>query len=204
MEESKNSPVDQPCDQRRNGVCGVASELARQPVTPHRSACELCLRSSQPRALNRYTLAIAVGALLRSDPAAAAALRQKYEEGMAVEQVAARLAAILAGTGPGSQLWRLLKSLGVRHTPTCPCLGFAERMNAWGVAGCRLARAEIVEHMRTHAQAYGWGTFVQAAGRAVLTGLAWRIDLTDPYGSLVDEAIRRAEAASVPSIPVVP
>lgn len=30
---------------------------------------------------------------------------------------------------------------------------------------------------------------------AVKTGLAWKINLLDPYGSLVDEAIRCAEAS---------
>ena len=73
-------PVDLlDCDQRHDGVCAIASELANQRVTPHRSACDLCQRSPQPRAVNRYTVAIAVGALLQTDPAAAAALRQKHE-----------------------------------------------------------------------------------------------------------------------------
>jgi len=33
----------------------------------------------------------------------------------------------------------------------------------------------------------------RAAVNAVKTGLAWKINPLDPYGSLLDEAIRRAE-----------
>lgn len=106
-----------------------------------------------------------------------------------------KLNQIKTGNSVGSQLWRLLESLGVQHTASCPCLKFAEQMNAWGVAGCREHRAEIVEHMRTNAKAYGWSTVATAAAKSVLTGVAFRLSIFDPYGSLVDEAIRRAAEA---------
>jgi len=68
-------------------------------------------------------------------------------------------------------------------------------MNAWGVAGCREHRAEIIDHMRANAKSYGWSTVATAAAKAVLTGIAFRLSILDPYGSLVDEAIRLAKAA---------
>ena len=66
-------------------------------------------------------------------------------------------------------------------------------MNGWGPAGCRLARDEIVNGMKANAAAYGWGDVTKAAVLAVRTGLVWQLNPLDVYGSLVDEAIRRAE-----------
>jgi hypothetical protein len=188
------------CPHRDGTHCAIAARLAglERVTTATDAACEYCTtRATPPRDRNKVTCDLAAGALRLAgrDADAWALIKSAPDIYQPAPSTSERLQAIVAGTGPGSQLWRLLESLHVRHTATCPCLGFAEQMNAWGVAGCRLARPEIVEHMRTHARAYGWGTFVQAAGRAVLTGLAWRIDLTNPYGSLADESIRRAEAS---------
>jgi hypothetical protein len=55
--------------------------------------------------------------------------------------------------------------------------------------------------MSSGAGRYGWGTVIMAACRAIYSGLAWRLSPTDPYGSLVDEAIRRAEEGDVPTVP---
>jgi hypothetical protein len=112
-----------------------------------------------------------------------------------------RLSAILSGTGVGSHLWRLLSSLGIEHRDDCDCLSWAERMNAWGPAGCRQQRADIVTHMRASAQNYGWGDLAKAAAKAIATGLALRINPLDVYGSLLDEAIRLAEA-DIPPAPI--
>jgi hypothetical protein len=113
-----------------------------------------------------------------------------------------RLRTISAGTGVGSQIWRLLSEIGVHHQPDCPCLGWAEKLNAWGVAGCRLARAEIVQHLRDERQRYGWARSIVAAAHAAVHAAAdiaagrrpW-LNPLDPYGSLVDEAIRLAQQA---------
>jgi hypothetical protein len=74
-------------------------------------------------------------------------------------------------------------------------------MNTWGPQICGEHRSEIAANMRTNAESYGWKTLATATARAVLTGLAWRLNPLDPYGSLVDEAIRRA-AAEPPRDPI--
>jgi SAM-dependent methyltransferase len=89
----------------------------------------------------------------------------------------------------------LLSSLGIEHRDDCQCLAWAERMNAWGPAGCRQQRAAISAHMRDSARGYGWGDLTKAAAKAVTTGLALRLNPLDLYGSLLDESIRRTEAA---------
>jgi len=194
------------CPHRDGTNCAIAAQLAglARVTTASDAACGYCtIKAKPPRDRNKATCDLAFAALLLANRNEDAwALRKSapdiYPPVPPTTTTSERLQAIETGHGVGSQMWRLLASLGVRHTPTCPCLSFAEQMNAWGVAGCRLARAEIVEHMRTHARAYGWGTVARAAGLAIVTGVAWKINPLDPYGSLLDEAIRRAEAASVP------
>jgi len=179
------------------GTCSVAGKIAGlENVATNSSACYYCLQSDSKQSANRATVAMAVHALVASGQTGLADGLLHENRTLFLDDAGSRerLEAIANGRGVGSQLWRLLESLGVKHNPTCPCLGFAEQMNAWGVAGCREHRAEIVDHMRTHAKSYGWGTVATAAAKAVLTGVAFRLSILDPYGSLVDEAIRRAEA----------
>jgi hypothetical protein len=71
-------------------------------------------------------------------------------------------------------------------------------MNRLGPAGCRHARQRLVNNMRTNAARYGWGDVGRAVLRALVTGLGWRLHLDDLYGSLLNEAIKRAQAAAQP------
>jgi hypothetical protein len=186
------------CQHLRKDICMIATQLARCGVRPHPSACRWCTEQTvPPQSLNRVTVSLALQA---ADDDIKQQLLAAHGQlfGMGDSEPNARLVAITRGSGVGSQLWRLLESLGVRHTSTCSCIALAQQLNDWGHAGCRLARAEIVERMRNNAQTYGWGTIAKAAGLAIVTGVAWKINPLDPYGSLLDEAIRRAAAASVP------
>jgi glycosyltransferase involved in cell wall biosynthesis len=67
-------------------------------------------------------------------------------------------------------------------------------MDAWGTDGCRQRRNEIAAEMRENAKTVSWFQKVRAAALAVKAGLAWSLNPADVFGSLVDEAIRRAEA----------
>jgi hypothetical protein len=66
-------------------------------------------------------------------------------------------------------------------------------MDTWGADGCREHRGEIVDWMQTAAESKGWAAKM-AAGWKML-GESWFNPL-DPFGSLVDEAIRRASIAN--------
>jgi transposase len=66
------------------------------------------------------------------------------------------------------------------------------KMNLWGAEGCRVHRAAIAAWLKESAAATSW--LEKAATAAKLIGKSWFNPL-DPYGSLVDEAIRRAVAA---------
>ena len=90
----------------------------------------------------------------------------------------------------------MLAELGIDPGPSCPCRRRMRQMDEWGVDGCREHREEIVGWLREGQERYGWGARITAGWRTVVSGLAWRINPGDPLGSLVDEAVRRAEATA--------
>jgi len=73
------------------------------------------------------------------------------------------------GTGPGTELSRLLKRCGIEPTPTCQCRAKAAEMDRWGPDEC--ARPERIEEvvavMRAEARARGL-PFLDAAGRLLV------------------------------------
>lgn len=95
--------------------------------------------------------------------------------------------------GPGTELKALLASVGIHPGPTCPCHDMARKMDEWGVTGCREHRGEIVMHIQGQMGNRSWREKLSAAAKATASGLAFRLSPTDIPGSLVDEAIRRAE-----------
>lgn len=96
--------------------------------------------------------------------------------------------------GPGGELAEILRTMAVEAGPGCDCKARQAQMDAWGVAGCREHRAEILAWIEDGAPRWGWVEKLKAAALAVKSGLAWRLSPTDPYGSLIDLAIDRAEA----------
>lgn len=94
--------------------------------------------------------------------------------------------------GPGTELKSLLALLGFGEAGSCGCGDKARQMDRWGVAGCREHRDEIVAWLTEQQGKQGWKAQVLAGVRAAQAGL-W-LNPLDPAGSLLDEAIRRAEA----------
>jgi hypothetical protein len=92
-------------------------------------------------------------------------------------------------TEVGHELHALLAELGSQPTSGCGCAAKAAQMNAWGIDGCRDHREDIVEWLK---EAYTHATWLETI-RAGWRGL-WVVNPLEPFGSLVDEAIRRAEA----------
>lgn len=71
--------------------------------------------------------------------------------------------------GPGTELSRLLKRIGIEPTPTCACRAKAAQMDAWGADECSRPERidEIVAVMRAEAEARGL-PFVDMAGRMLV------------------------------------
>jgi hypothetical protein len=96
-------------------------------------------------------------------------------------------------TGPGTELKAILQDLGLEPRGSkCSCDSHVAQMNRWGVAGCREHRDQIIGWLDEARQATGWRETL-GAGFNALWKRATYIRIGDPIGSLINEAIRRAE-----------
>jgi predicted O-methyltransferase YrrM len=98
------------------------------------------------------------------------------------------------GKGPGTELKKMLSDLGINPSSSCDCNTKANQMDAWGVQGCKANRDTIIGWLRGGQVKWGWMSKFSGISKAVVSGLAFKLNPLDPYPSLVDEAIRRAEA----------
>jgi hypothetical protein len=57
--------------------------------------------------------------------------------------------------GPGSVLAGLFQSLGFKQEGGCGCAEMQNKMNAWGVEGCREHQDEILDFLEAKAKAQG-------------------------------------------------
>lgn len=94
----------------------------------------------------------------------------------------------------GSRLKALLAQLGLPADGCWGCGSLASQMDRWGAEGCRENRDQILGWLRQQQAKLGWAATVKAAVLAAATGLAFKLDPSDPAPGLLDEAIRRAEA----------
>jgi hypothetical protein len=71
--------------------------------------------------------------------------------------------------GPGTELSKLLKKIGIEPTPTCACRAKAAQMDAWGADECSKPERieEVVAVMREEAKARGL-PFIDAVGRMLV------------------------------------
>ncbi len=92
--------------------------------------------------------------------------------------------------GPGTELKALLAELGLHPASGCDCNARAAQMDAWGAAGCREHRDEIIAWLGEQAKRASWTDAVNVAWR---TGI-WSL------GGLVDESIRLAEKRQASSV----
>jgi hypothetical protein len=71
--------------------------------------------------------------------------------------------------GPGTELSRLLKKIGISPTPTCSCRAKAAEMDRWGPDECERPERidEVVAVMRAEAAARGL-PFLDAAGKLLV------------------------------------
>ena len=95
--------------------------------------------------------------------------------------------------GPGTELWKILHSLGVKNKEGCSCSLLADSMNSLGPEGCRKNKDSIIKLMKKNQERYGWKDFVKAGVMAIKTGWVVRLNPLDPIPGLLEEAIRRAE-----------
>ena len=93
------------------------------------------------------------------------------------------------GDGVGTEVSRILKSIGISTDGCGGCEDMIRQMNAWGVDGCNANRATILLRLRSKAGKISWTAARKAEILAVASGLAWRVDWSDPSSSILDIAI---------------
>lgn len=103
----------------------------------------------------------------------------------------------------GWHMEQITKSLRLKPHSKCTCKSLAARMNRLGPEGCRRERASLVEDLKKNAKKYTWGDVAKAVAMTTKNAVAsavhlerpWIPNPLDPYGSMLDEAIGRAESA---------
>ena len=86
----------------------------------------------------------------------------------------------------GAALKELRAEMGITDTLDCGCRELARKMDRWGIAGCRRHRRAILEHLAAAAVDRGWGMPPKA------------------FEILLEQAIARVAAASLPPTPAAP
>lgn len=71
------------------------------------------------------------------------------------------------GFGPGTELKKLLSSIGIKATDDCPCNKRAKIMNIWGADECESRIDEITGWLKEEAERRGF-PFVDSAGRSLI------------------------------------
>jgi hypothetical protein len=104
--------------------------------------------------------------------------------------------------GVGDRMKEMTEELRLKMKEGCSCKALRNEMNRLGPKGCRRDRTRLVKALKKNAERYNWRdtlkAAVSAAGNAVSSAVhmrrIWIPNPLDPYGSLLDEAIRRTEA----------
>jgi len=115
------------------------------------------------------------------------------------------------GYGPGTELKKILSSVGINPAAGCKCNGRMLQMDDWGIEGCEQYFDTIVGWLEESAEEWGWNllpkTVAEATSPSHLTlkeklsigwksltkGLAFQVNWTDPYPGLVRLAINNAK-----------
>ena len=99
------------------------------------------------------------------------------------------------GFGPGTELKKILESVGVKPSPTCDCNAKALQMDMWGSAECTANFDQIVGWMKAGEERWGWTGKWKAAAKLAIKDpmLALTLDPSDPFPGLIKAAIKRAK-----------
>lgn len=103
------------------------------------------------------------------------------------------------GYGAGTEMFEMLKEIGVTDKPNCTCKATAMQMDIWGVEGCRDPKnfQWILNQVNQNAANWSWTEYLAVAASNVLNPaswkLAWKIDPMNIHKSLIEAAIDQAE-----------
>ena len=121
------------------------------------------------------------------------------------------------GYGPGTELKKILSSVGINPPVGCKCRSRMLQMDEWGIEGCETNFNTIVGWLEESAEEWGWNLLPKtiaesnpehevmtlkqklSIGWAALTkGLIFKVNWTDPYPGLVRLSIEQAKFTKDP------
>lgn len=151
------------CPNKQDNSCKLLNQLLDRTIDIPQAACNKCSASDKPQQLNRVIYGIAQ--FHETDP-------NRKRELIALITPEVR-------SGPGTELRKLLNSIGVHEPATCNCQAYANLMDTLGAEGCSNKKPDIIEYLNT--QTITWLDMLKVALAGYLT--------TD---ALVTEAIKRS------------
>lgn len=99
---------------------------------------------------------------------------------------------LLPMLGVGTAAARIIHRLGINAC--LKCSRRAALMNGWGREGCKARRKLIVGWFREAYKQTPKRKRAEAVSKAIQTGICWRLRPWTLFDSILDEAIRQAEA----------
>ena len=151
------------CPNKQDNSCKLLNQLLDRTIDIPQAACDKCSASHKPQQLNRVIYGIAQ--FHETDP-------NRKRELIALITPEVR-------SGPGTELRKLLNSIGIHEPVNCDCKSYASLMDTWGAKECEIRKQEIINHL--NAQTITWLDMFKVALAGYLT-----ID------SVLTEAIRRS------------
>lgn len=102
------------------------------------------------------------------------------------------------GYGPGTELKKILATLGVVASPTCDCNAKAAHMDALGTYGCDNHFTGIENWLLDNQERWGWGSMTTAAIKSLVSGMAFKLIGTHPVRNLLRLAIEQSKQSHTP------
>lgn len=106
---------------------------------------------------------------------------------------ARRITKIPPENGVGTRFYELAAEIGLK--PCWRCKFLMETMNRLGIAGCEKQFDWLVSELKTNAESISKTDYLLAVIGSIFTGLAWKVDRSDPIPGMLREAIRRQRDA---------
>lgn len=152
------------CPNKLNDSCKLINQLLGRTIDIPQAACIKCSASNKPQQLNRVIYGIAQ--FHETDPD-----RKRKLIALITPEVT---------KGPGTELRKILTTIGIHELVDCECDSYANRMDLWGTQGC-IERIHAIE-WHLNSQKVSWFNMLKVIRGGYLT-----------TRSLIETAISRSK-----------
>jgi len=134
------------CEFFNDGVCGVASRMAKRDVQTNPSACKYCLTHKNPKSENKVTASLAIGSSEGEDQQILFEIYGKHLKTSAKKEKRKP-----SPGGPGTELIRLIKAIATKKICS-RCTSLAYDMDRLGCGWVKENREDILDQMAENAK----------------------------------------------------